>query len=420
MLERLYNVGVKFIKRTAFIPQKRSKKVLFKFNRAVFKLLQLRVRRKPKQIIFESRRGKKYICNPRALYEHMLNDSRYDDYNFVWVVRKSKGFTFLKKNPRTKIVIRKSFSYLRAYAQSKYWIANHMAINYMTPARDQVYLQTWHGKPIKRLGGDARDYTYATGKTGKMRRKRYLGEDRKISQLLSPAPVFSAVMASAFGLRGGAKDARLLQAGYPRNAALFTYTNEDIARLKKEFFLPEDKKVILYAPTWRSVKHEKGIGYIYHNPLDFSLLKQELGDEYILLFRGHNLEASSINLEKYQNFVRDVTNIDDVNDLYLVSDLLISDYSGTIFDFANLKRPMVYYLFDWEDYSQKQNGVYFDPHDFPGIVAKTQDELPSAIRTALFESSYDEEYAAFNEKFNPWEGAQAPSQVAEQFIMRSA
>jgi len=224
-------------------------------------------------------------------------------------------------------------------------------------------------------------------------------------------------MASAFALEED--DPKLLMAGYPRNAALYTSGDEDIAWLKEELSLPSDKKIVLYAPTWRPTKYQRGTGYIYHNPLDFDSLKKELGDDYVLLFRGHINEARSINLEKYQGFVRDMTSVMDVNDLYLVSDVLISDYSGTIFDFANLRRPIVYYLFDWHEYSQEQLGTYFDPHTFPGIVADTQKDLASAIKRALAEVSYDEVYEAFNRKFNPWEGADAPRRVIEQLITES-
>jgi CDP-glycerol glycerophosphotransferase len=344
----------------------------------------------------------------------MLDSPCYQSFTFVWSVCVPQDFAFLERKPRTRVVKRDSFACLLAFAKSKYWIANLSVSAYLAPAKDQVYLHTWHGKPIKRIGCDI-NYTVASGKTANNKRREFTRESRRISRLLTPAPIFTPIMASAFDLNG-ASDPKLLSAGYPRNALLFSYSDEDVARLKRKFALPFDKKIVLYAPTWRPTKYKTGVGYVYHNPFDFGFLKQELGEEYILLFRGHINEAQSINLERYQEFVLDMTDVMEVNDLYLVSDVLISDYSGTIFDFANLKRPMIYYLFDWNEYSNEQLGTYFDPHDFPGVVVKKQEELPGAIRKALAGIAYNEAYEAFNRRFNSQEGADAPEQVVRQLF----
>ena len=417
MLRRVYKMGIRGIKLTFFFSPKAKNTAFRIFRNLFYRVLRLRASTNSQWIVFESYRGRGYKCNPRAIYEFMLSSDDFHAFTFIWAAQNPENFTFLRENPRTKIVKRNSFAYLRAYAKSKYWIADWQLQSYLYPLASQMYLNTWHGKPIKRIGLDVlSSFTFASGSDDKVRERRYKVEEEKLTHLLAPAPVFEPIMASAFGLEGGVSDSRLLKAGYPRNARLFTCDSAEINRLKAELSLPADKKIVLYAPTWRGTRYEKGVGYIYHNPLDFSFLKQELGDEYLLLFRGHNLEAGSIDLEKHQDFVRDVTDVEDVNDLYLVSDLLISDYSGTIFDFANLQRPMVYYLFDWEDYSQNQNGVYFDPHTFPGIVASKQSELPDAIRDALATVKYDEQYAAFNQKYNTWEGAHSPEAVVRQFI----
>ena len=418
MLKNLYTTGVKMIRKGLGFAVNARKATLRTFRRLIFAILRTRTKRRPQQIIFESRRGSGYICNPRDLYESLRDDPRYSSYTFVWVAQKPKKLAFLQKCPRTRVVKRHSYDYLVAFAQSKYWVANHMLADYIFPAKDQVYLQTWHGKPIKRIAADSA-YTVAKGTTGRERRKKYQRDARKLSWLLAPAPVFAPIMAAAFGLKDGADDSRLLSAGYPRNVSLFTYTDDDIARLKEKFDLPCGKKIVLYTPTWRPGKHEKGVGYIYHNPLDFCVLKEELGDEYILLFRGHNLEAQSVDLAEYQGFVRDMTSVEDVNELYLVSDVMISDYSGTVFDYANLRRPMVYYLFDWHEYSVEQYGTYFDPHTFPGVVAEKEEELAEAIKTAISTITYDEDYKAFNEKFNPWEGVGAPKKLMEQVFPAS-
>jgi len=287
----------------------------------------------------------------------------------------------------------------------------------MKPRRGQVYLHTWHGKPIKKIGCDA-TFKVASGRSARGRRKQFEREGSRVTRLLAPAPVFAPIMASAFAYEGS-EDSRLLKAPYPRNAALFTYSENDVARIKHELSIPKDKKIALYAPTWRPTKYKRGVGYVYNSPIDFQLLQEQLGEEYILLFRGHSNEAKSIMRGGYAEFVHDVTEVMDVNELYIISDVLISDYSGTIFDFANLRRPLVYFLYDWEEYSQEQMGTYFDPRAFPGVVAETQEELPAAIKEAVNNFTYDKQYEEFNQKFNPWEGADAPEQLAKQIINHS-
>ncbi|MCL2403160.1 MAG: CDP-glycerol glycerophosphotransferase family protein [Coriobacteriia bacterium] len=405
----------------AIVPKKKlrrfvsevKKRLRYLYRGAMYLRFRQTIGRNNQMVVFESYRGLGFNCNPRGLYEHMLSSPKYQDFCFVWSVQEPEDFAFLEDCSRTKVVKRNSAEYLRAYAQAKYWVANLSVAGYLTPAADQVNLNAWHGKPIKRIGCDALHFG-AGNSTQKSKIRAFERSSRRFTSLLVPAPVFAPIMASAYGLQ---KDSsKLLLAGYPRNDALFTYTDDDIARFKQEHSIPEGKKVALYAPTWRPTKFKRGVGYVYSSPMDFRFLQEQLGEEYVLLFRGHSNEAKSIAQENYSEFVRDVTEVMDVNELYLISDVLISDYSGTIFDFANLKRPIVYYLYDWEEYSQEQMGTYFDPHTFPGIVAKEQEELPRAIKEAVNNFVYDKQYEEFNQKFNPWEGEHAAKELARQLF----
>ena len=176
------------------------------------------------------------------------------------------------------------------------------------------------------------------------------------------------------------------------------------------------KKYILYAPTWRDNQHQAGIGYTYKTEVDFDKLKANLGDEYIILFRAHYLVANSFDFDKYKGFVYDVSKVNDINHLYVISDLLVTDYSSVFFDYANLKRPEIFYMYDLEAYGNEIRGFYIDLDELPGPIVQTEDELIKAINNAETDRSYDEKYKAFNDKFNYLDDGKAAQRVTEAII----
>jgi len=115
--------------------------------------------------------------------------------------------------------------------------------------------------------------------------------------------------------------------------------------------------------------------------MDLNALKKEFGDNYIILLRLHYLVAENLDLIKYTNFVFDFSNHKDINELYLVSDILVTDYSSVFFDYANLKRPMLFYVYDIENYRDNLRGFYFDfETQAPGPLVRTTAELIDAIK----------------------------------------
>mgnify|MGYP000910123033 CR=1 FL=1 len=106
------------------------------------------------------------------------------------------------------------------------------------------------------------------------------------------------------------------------------------------------KKVILYAPTWRENQHLPGEGYQFQLPVDFKRWREVLGDEYVILFRAHYFISNSFDFVAFSGFVYDVSQMDDINPLYLAADVLITDYSSVFFDYANLRRPILFFMYD--------------------------------------------------------------------------
>src|SRR5699024_1820814 len=132
----------------------------------------------------------------------------------------------------------------------------------------------------------------------------------------------------------------VIESGYPRNDILYTHNNEQsILEIKAKLNIPLNKKVILYAPTWRDDDYYRVGQYKFTLQLDLNKLQNKLGDDYVVLLRMHYLVAEKLELSGHEDFVYDFSTYNDINELYLVSDLLITDYSSVFFDYANLKRP---------------------------------------------------------------------------------
>lgn len=370
-------------------------------------------------VVFESFAGQSYSCNPKALYEAMLADPAYSDFTFIWAFRHPEKFKFLRKNPNTQVVRRNSRKYYEAYARAKYLITNTGFPVFFRASREQVAVNTWHGKPLKRIGCD-----FSGASEGKRTKKEmvrsYTKSGKRLTYLFSPAPVFTDIMCSAYNLNVSKRRSIVVETGYPRNDFLFNYTRDDVLRVKLGLGIPLKKKVILYAPTWRPYEYQGGRKFAHHNTLDFHRLRAELGDEYVLLFRTHHLESASVDFSEFTGFIYDVTSVMDVNTLYIISDLMISDYSGTIFDYANLRRPMVFYMYDRERYMTEANGLYFPLEELPGIIVTREEELAAAVKAQLVGFTYDEKYQRFNETYNTLDGPDCAARCLARIIDLSA
>ncbi len=364
-----------------------------------------------KKIVFNSFNGRSYSCTPKAVYEYMLSCEDYKDYQFVWVVRDLKEYRFLTHNPRTTIVKNKSRAYERALASAKYWIFNYKIYDYLSPGKEQVYVQCWHGTPLKKLGYDIKESDNAMNSIPEIRYK-YRSDAKKFSYLLSSSPFATEKFTSAWNLRKTKQEDKILELGYPRDDALLNSTPEDVQKIRERLEIPADKKVLLYTPTFRDDQHTAEAGYTYLIPLDFDELQAELSDEWIILFRAHYLVASSYDFTAYDGFIRDMSSYDDVNDLYLIADALMTDYSSGLFDYANLRRPMIFYMYDLALYENDVRGFYIDLEELPGPIVQTQEDLLEKIRDMDQWFTYDEKYQKFNEKYNALNDGQASRRLA--------
>lgn len=382
------------------------KKAIGKCIRIAYKLVYRIIPCDQKTILFISFHGKGYSDNPKALFEYMIESKEYEDYKFVWAIKHHK-----QKNiniEKAKIIEYFSIPYFFYLARSKYWFVNCKLPAYMLKKQNQVYLQTWHGTPLKRLAHDIeleKDTTFYRSKMSAQ--EMYISYDndvKKYNYMISPNSFCTKVFQSAFRIN----QERLIETGYPRCDLLVNTKEEEILAWKKKYHLPFDKKVILYAPTWRDNSYTTK-GYTFQLEVDFHRWREALSDEYIIIFKPHYLIVNDFDMSAFQGFVYEMPATLDISELYLLSDILITDYSSVFFDYAILNRPIYFYMFDLQSYANELRGFYFDIHEtLPGDIVEEETDLLDKIVKKDYDYS---RLKAFNEHFNKWHDGHCSEKV---------
>jgi CDP-glycerol glycerophosphotransferase len=396
--------------------RKLSRQAVFVLRKLRYDKIRRSIETDEKVILFSTFAGRGYSDSPKAIYQYMLGDERFKDYTFVWSFQNPKDHLEVLDNPNTYVVQTSTLMNARLCARAKYWFSNYRMPSHMYPKKDQVYIQLWHGTPLKRLGYDIEISDNAMNSKKEIRMK-YLTDAKKFKYILAPSEFAAKCFSSAWNLKEFGKEDTMLIAGYPRNDFLINHTEQDVKNIKERFNFPEGKKIILYAPTWRDNQYASELGYVYTPEADFDKLQAALSEEYIILFRAHYLVASSFDFARYEGFVWDVSSVSDINELYVIADMLVTDYSSVFFDYANLKRPVLFYMYDYEAYANDIRGFYIDTDELPGKIVKTTDALVEAIRETDIEGfAADERYERFNEKFNYLDDGNASKRVVEAVV----
>ncbi len=408
----------RYVKKHPFLRTK-WRDVLFVKRRICYMWRKRNIIPDEKTVVFDSFKGKIWGCNPKAVYEYMLSQERFDDWKFVLLFKNPEKYSYLEKNPNTRVVKQTGRNYERELAGAKYWIMSFRVPDYIYPGKSQVFVQCWHGTPLKRLGYDLVTFENAVDTVEDVRRKYDL-DSEKFTYLLSPSPYATEKFSSAWNLNAKKMTDKILEIGYPRNDFLSSYTERDVENIKENLGISKDKKVILYAPTWRDNQHEAGVGFTYDLNLNFDKWREALGDEYVVLFRTHYFVANTFSFDKYGGFVINVSDYDDINHLYVISDLLITDYSSVVFDYAVLKRPVLFYMYDLKIYRERIRGFYFDLKELPGEIFTREQELVDAIPGSIENFVYDEKYRKFNMTFNPLDDGQASARFAARIFPEAA
>lgn len=307
--------------------------------------------------------ARKYNDSPKAIYEYMLNTGKFKKYKLVWALEDTN--TDIPGNPIiVKVDTPKYFWYT---LKAKFWITSvniERSLHYKK--KDCKYLNTWHGLSLNHCGNAVpgrKDFDFGA-----------------VDYMCYESEYHKEILMRDFL----AREEAMIPTGLPRNDALYTTTLKDIITIKKRLGLPLDKKLILYAPTWRD-STDNGASYEIKPPINVNYWAEELKDDYIVLFRTHAYTTKLLGIE-FNDIIRDYTSYPVINDLFKISDILVSDYSSCIADFSILERPVVCFAYDYEAYCERR-GLYLDFETaMPSGIKRTEQEVISHIKTMDYDA----------------------------------
>lgn len=352
----------------------------------IFRMIGLFITTDNSLVLFNSFGGRKYNDSPRVLFESMLQDTRFKDCRFVWAFEEPEKYHL----PKAQSIKIDTLEYFKTALQAKVWISSvNIERGLHFKKKNTIYLNTWHGAGTKKIGNACngrKDYNFSS-----------------VDMMLVQSDFERDIFIRDF--QCNPKAIRMI--GFPRNDELFHITAEKKEKIKEQLQIPSDKKVILYAPTWRDSK-DGGLSYEFIPPIQMNKWKSALSKDYVMLFRMHTFTTKFE--MTYDEFARDVSTYDNLNHILAITDVLITDYSTIVYDAAIAGIPFICFGFDYDIY-RDERGFYFDLNDvYPGGVLKTEDEVISRI-AAVMDGADREQYTAFREQY-----VQAGGSATEQIL----
>jgi CDP-glycerol glycerophosphotransferase len=339
-----------------------------------------------------------YADNPRALYEALL--ARGIEATHTWLTLPRARHTF---PPGTTLLEYRTPESVAALEEADLVVANDCISLNWRKRPGTTYLQTWHGTPIKRIHHDIPNP-----------RPGWLdAPDRDIARwdhLLSPDPPSTPLLKSAFRY-----DGPIHETGYPRNDLLSAPDRDEVrARMRRRLGIADGTTAVLYAPTWRDDLVFGDEGPDFALPIDLGDFTRRLGEDHVLLVRLHSMVADRLAVPPGAPVV-DVSDVPDSADLYLAADLLVTDYSSAMVDFAVTGKPILLYTYDLEHYRDDLRGFYFDLAEIaPGPLLRTSGELVDAIAGLdAVTAEHAEQYDRFRRTFCSLEDGHASDRVLD-------
>lgn len=383
----------------------RKSRHYFKIMQFVYSFMKVFCRIKPKQVIFESGIGKQYSDSPKQIYQKMLTDPFFEGYKFIWIYN---GYD-IEKDDRLKIIKRFSWEYFYYLATSEYWVNNQNFPYYIHKPKHTTFLQTWHGTPLKKMMNDVDSFSDKDA--------GYVPRMNKVNAqwdyLVSPSHYATERFESAF-----LPKAKILEVGYPRNDVFFLSDNEkgEILRQLRNMWGINNKKVILYAPTFRDDDKTSAGKQDFKLNLNIEAMYKALHEDYVVLFRQHAIVKTKLYIPDYfKDFFIDVSKFSDVQQLYLLADMCVTDYSSVMFDYAITKKPLLFYTYDYEDYKENLRGFYIDfEAEAPGPLLYDTDQLIDAVQHIdQVEKNYESKYQQFYNKYGYIENGTSTKKVID-------
>jgi len=331
-----------------------------------------RIEISPTKIVFNNFLGKGYGCNPKYIAEEILRQNL--PYDLVWLVRD------LNEPMPAKIrkVLYGSVDSIYEVATAKVIVSNvKNLLPYPNKKQGQYFIMTWHGacsfKPVEK---DAENKLSPA----------YVRESKINSQMTDLMMAGSQDQFDEFR-RAFWYNGEILKCGIPRNDIFFNHDTEIISRIRKTLNVPDGNRIIIFAPTFRDNPAILADVYKFDAKRLLEIMRKKFGGSWTLLIRLHP-NISYLNANDFfgdsENIIN-VTNYPDMQELIVVSDVLISDYSSLIYDFMVSHKPVFIYAKDFDTYPKERGfkQLYFD---LPYKINRTEDELFSCIKTFDFKA----------------------------------
>ena len=328
------------------------------------------------QILYESYHGSSISCNPFAIFQSLLKSEAHENALHIWALNDLSTVPKAYENLKNVIFIKRgSELYLKYLSTAKYLFNNVSFPEYYIRKKRQVYVNTWHGTPIKTLGKKMNGELFA--------HKNITRNFLQASHIISPNCYTTEKLLNDYEVNGLCS-AVVAETGYPRNDIILTMSEVGKQSLRTKLGITDGHKLLLYAPTWRE---SQNIATFNVEKL-LSDLESMQASGWHILFKGHHLvEEILANAQISCVAPKGI----DTNELLAITDVLVSDYSSISIDFMATQRPIFYYTYDMDEYV-KTRGLYLDINELPGKVHAEIDELVSAIFQEQEQSYTDNDY----------------------------
>ncbi|MFY1668961.1 bifunctional glycosyltransferase/CDP-glycerol:glycerophosphate glycerophosphotransferase [Plantactinospora sp. WMMB334] len=350
-----------------------------------------------KLAVFSSYWGSGYGCNPAAIHEKMTELA--PGMRGVWEVNPGQEQAV---PPGVETVTIGTLRHLRALARAGYLVSNVNYPGWVVKRPGAVHLSTNHGTPVKAMGVD--QLKFPAGIRG-MNMDWLLERCDRWTYSISPNAYTSEIWERAYPC-----GYETLETGYPRNDVLANATGEDVAAARERLGLAPGQLAVAYLPTYRD--YEFGSDAL----LNVGRFADQLSDETVLLVRGHHFDRTIVAGDHPR--VRDLCDHPRVEDIYLAADVLITDYSSVMFDYAVLDRPLVIFAADWDTY-RTSRGAYLDVFaEGPGVAARTEEELVELFRSGeVFGERATSARRVFRQRFCYLDDGRASERVVRRVFL---
>lgn len=351
----------------------------------------------PQKAVFKSFRGLECGDNPRAVYDEMYR--RRPDYKYIWITQNMSETV-----PGAKMVRHGSIREIYELATARLWVDNKRKGCWASKRRGQLYIQTWHGGIcLKKIEKDAEENLPA-----------YYIKSAKKDSMLADAMTSSSKWQDSQYREAFWFNNTILKYGLPRSDVYYQEHEGVMASVREAFNLPSDAKLVLYAPTFRD-DHRTDVYNIDYNRL-LSALESKYGGSWYILVRMHPNVSDRADVVEYGERVINATPYPFMNELVIGADLVITDYSSTMFDAMEAGKKVVIYAADIEQYT-KDRGFYFDIRNLPFPLSETNEELINVIHE-FDEDSYNAKVTQFNGEVGLYSDGHASERTVDYILQR--